>query len=477
MDLIPIETQSVPIIDEVTPNPLQGIPLPTSQPLTIIGSGFTNQTRLTFYDGTNEYPDRIPTFVSKDGHSLVYNIVVGVDEANWTVVAYNGTASSNAYPFVVTAETVAPTVLLWANPLIVQPGDPVTLTWDTGNADSCQASGGTSEWDGPQALSNSTGLLTYPLGTTVYVLTCTGPGGSTTDVAAATVAQTGDYLLTLTTDRDPVVSGNDSPLIYTLTVRNQGSSVLPGVVLRDDVPLGMDVQSSEAAGGACSGFWVCEAGEYLTWNLGDLAPGESRVVRFTVRQVFNGLASGFVIHNEISVTDANGGSASLAKDVAVVSGNGDIDGDGLTNSLEVSIGTNMLLWDTDGDGLSDYAEVSYDGNPNNYIVGQDLNPFSIDTDGDGFSDYDEVNTYNSDPLDINSVPVFTDGDLNGDGLVNAADVLLATRILTGQLIPTQDQIDHGDVAPLVNGVPVPDGLFNLGDVLVIQRKALGLINY
>ena len=70
-----------------------------------------------------------------------------------------------------------------------------------------------------------------------------------------------------------------------------------------------------------------------------------------------------------------------------------------------------------------------------------------------------------------------DGDLNGDGLVNTADALLSTRIVMGQLTPTQDQIYHGDVAPLVNGIPVSDGLFSLGDALVIQRKALGLISF
>ena len=37
--------------------------------------------------------------------------------------------------------------------------------------------------------------------------------------------------------------GINHPLVYTLTVRNQGSSALTGVVLRDDVPVGMDVQS------------------------------------------------------------------------------------------------------------------------------------------------------------------------------------------------------------------------------------------
>ena len=293
----------------------------------------------------------------------------------------------------------------------------------------------------------------------------------TTEVKAAA-----PVLLTLTTDRDPVVSGSNNPLVYTLTVHNQGSSVLTGVVLRDDVPVGMSVNAAESGGATCSGGFTCYDDEYLTWSLGDLAVGESRVVQFVARQN-NTQSAGFVIHNEMSVTDAGGGSASLAKDVTVVSGNDDADGDGLTNSVESSIGTDILLWDTDGDGLSDYEEVAYDGNPNNYIAGQDLNPFMTDTDGDGFSDYDEVNLYNSDPLDNNSVPVFADGDLNGDQLVNVADVLLATRILTGQLTPTQDQLDHGDVAPLVNGVPVPDGLFNLGDVLVIQRKALGIVNF
>jgi len=292
----------------------------------------------------------------------------------------------------------------------------------------------------------------------------------------AEVKATAPVLLTLTTDLDPVVRGSGNPLVYTLTVHNQGASALTGVVLRDDVPVGMYVTSAESGGATCSGGFTCYDDEYLTWTLDDLAVGESKVVQFVARQ-YNTQPAGFVIHNEMSVTDAGGGSASLAKDVTVVSGNGDADGDGLTNSVESSIGTNMLLWDTDGDGLSDYTEVAYDGNPNSYTAGQDLNPFEIDTDGDGFSDYDELNTYNSDPLDNNSVPILSDGDLNADGVVNVVDVLLAQQIVTNQLMPTQDQLDHGDVAPLVNGTPVPDGLFNLGDLLVIQRKALGLVNF
>ena len=40
-----------------------------------------------------------------------------------------------------------------------------------------------------------------------------------------------------------------------------------------------------------------------------------------------------------------------------------------------------------------------------------------------------------------------------------------------------EQMDHGDVAPLVNGSHAPDGVINAADVLVIQRKALGVINF
>lgn len=150
------------------------------------------------------------------------------------------------------------------------------------------------------------------------------------------------------------------------------------------------------------------------------------------------------------------------------SNNPDTDGDGLTDIDEINIYlTNPILADTDFDGLSDGDEVN--------LYGTD--PTNPDTDGDGFSDGDEVNLYGTNPNDLNSFPIVADGDLNGDGQVNMLDVLLAQRILTGQLTPTVDQLRRGDVAPLIGGVPSPDGVFGVADVLVIQRKALGLITY
>ena len=73
--------------------------------------------------------------------------------------------------------------------------------------------------------------------------------------------------------------------------------------------------------------------------------------------------------------------------------------------------------------------------------------------------------------------MFADGDANLDGVVAAADVLLVLRILTGQYTPTPLQQQHMDVAPLVGGVPAPDGELNTGDLLLIQRKAMGVVGF
>jgi hypothetical protein len=133
--------------------------------------------------------------------------------------------------------------------------------------------------------------------------------------------------------------------------------------------------------------------------------------------------------------------------------------------------------DTDNDGIPDVQDLDDDNDGLSDIdeTARGTNPLKFDTDGDGVSDGDEV-AAGTDPLDNTSFPVTADGDLNVDGVVNAADVLLAQRIIPGKLPLTQQYLDHGDVAPLVNGAPAPSGQFNLGDLLVIQRKAVDLIS-
>jgi hypothetical protein len=152
----------------------------------------------------------------------------------------------------------------------------------------------------------------------------------------------------------------------------------------------------------------------------------------------------------------------------------DDDNDGLTDQFEVSIGTDYLLVDSDGDNLTDYFEVNYDGDAANYTPGADLNPLRVDTDGDGSNDDVEI-AANTDPLFDPSATA--DGDINADGVVNTADLILGYQMAMGLLTPYANQLVHGDVAPLIAGTPSPDGEINLADVLLIQRKLLGLVSF
>ncbi|HJV65498.1 MAG TPA: MBG domain-containing protein [Geomonas sp.] len=69
------------------------------------------------------------------------------------------------------------------------------------------------------------------------------------------------------------------------------------------------------------------------------------------------------------------------------------------------------------------------------------------------------------------------GDLDGNGRVEIADAVLALRMATGASAVTAGELARADVAPLVNGVPQPDGVIGVGDVVVILRKVVGLVEF
>ncbi|GEM_PF-4563516 len=79
----------------------------------------------------------------------------------------------------------------------------------------------------------------------------------------------------------------------------------------------------------------------------------------------------------------------------------DTDNDGVTDAVEIELGTNPNLADTDGDGLTDNEEVNI----------YNTDPLKVDTDGDGLSDKEEVKIYSTDPRNPD-----TDGDTYPDGL-------------------------------------------------------------
>ncbi len=84
----------------------------------------------------------------------------------------------------------------------------------------------------------------------------------------------------------------------------------------------------------------------------------------------------------------------------------DLDGDGISNKEELTIGTSPINYDTDRDGLSDSEEL------NKYHT----DPLKTDTDGDRLSDYDDV-YLGFDPLKE---------DTDGNGIIDSVEKIYQT---------------------------------------------------
>ncbi|HHZ87737.1 MAG TPA: DUF1566 domain-containing protein [Chromatiaceae bacterium] len=217
------------------------------------------------------------------------------------------------------------------------------------------------------------------------------------------------------------------------------------------------------AGSGCTGPLFCLSNNGPLSNLqafyywsGEVDPTDA------TRQFFFHFASGF------QATELNTHSYFV---MAIRNGDiSDQDSDGISDPRELLLGTDANNSDTDGDGISDYDEVTRDNNSDNYSIGIDYDPLLADTDGDGFEDGYEV-AAESDPLDPGSQPAL--GDINNDGTIDIADILLVTRISTGDLAATVGESTRADIAPVVGGISVPDGVVDAADVLIITRFSTG----
>jgi len=131
----------------------------------------------------------------------------------------------------------------------------------------------------------------------------------------------------------------------------------------------------------------------------------------------------------------------------------------LTDNEAFTISVAVL--DSDGDGLGDFDEI------NVYFTDPNL----ADTDGDLIDDGVEINNAvdPSNPLDPLDWPNFADSDLaplgSPDGVINAADYLIAQRIALGTLVATPLELAHGDVYP----AGAPDGVIDASDLVLILQ--------
>ena len=152
-------------------------------------------------------------------------------------------------------------------------------------------------------------------------------------------------------------------------------------------------------------------------------------------------------------------------------------------SADDSISINVVAGDSDGDGMNDVDEIQFFGDLTRDGLGDfdndgvsdsdELNlyatlPDTPDSDGDFINDGDEV-LAGSDPLDPSSWPNYADGDLAPlgapDGLINAADYLVAQRISLGEIPITSLELAHGDLYPEGS----PDGMINVSDLILLLK--------
>lgn len=125
-------------------------------------------------------------------------------------------------------------------------------------------------------------------------------------------------------------------------------------------------------------------------------------------------------------------TASFNQTQAVIDGERDTDGDGLTDSHELEIGTDPNNPDTDSDRLSDGEEV----------LRRNTDPLNPDSDSDLLSDGDEVLDHNTDPLNP---------DTDNDQLIDGEEISLGTD-------PRNPDTDSDGLLDGAETPPCPDPL-------------------
>ena len=133
---------------------------------------------------------------------------------------------------------------------------------------------------------------------------------------------------------------------------------------------------------------------------------------------------------------------------ALTSGYTDTDKDGIPDSIETILGTNPNVADS-----RTLSTLSSNGNP----LPADVTLLSN-------------SLPQSQPIVGGSMTGSHSGDINGDGVVDAADLAIGERIVLGLIVPTTAQVTRGDVAPPTSYNSVID----VDDLARIRRKILGL---
>jgi hypothetical protein len=155
----------------------------------------------------------------------------------------------------------------------------------------------------------------------------------------------------------------------------------------------------------------------------------------------------------------------------------------------------LLKWDPNGESdLAGYRVYAWNDpvnvlNPLMVAYKEDVYNTTATTQLTGLSPYltysIAVTAYNISGLESaysNVVTIYPENtcqieDINNDGYVDVADVMLALRIAVGQIAPSAAQLACGDVAPVINGVSTPNGKIYTGDAIVMLSRIVGKVIY
>ncbi|MFK8030998.1 MAG: choice-of-anchor U domain-containing protein [Gammaproteobacteria bacterium] len=301
-------------------------------------------------------------------------------DSTFTLTCSGAGGSVTRSVVVAVGETVAPTITMSAIPEAPESGESVTVTWSATDAAICTATG---DWFGARATSGSQEFTNIQSDLTLG-LECIGAGGS---VSETLLIELSDVI------RDPELEFS----VYPIGLGIDGTAML--------VWQSENTQSCEATG---------------SWS-GALSTGGSRLV-------------GPISISETYVLKCTGRGGDVLD--AIVISYVDGDADGMADIWENALFGTLLnngQGDTDGDGLSDQLE---------YSAGTD--PLNVDTDGDGQSDADEVQ-FGSDPRDPNDN--YNDSAPEQPELENMNDAALSDLVLdstNGYTDPDGDAIGYSE---------------------------------
>ncbi len=190
----------------------------------------------------------------------------GVTSGPIRVTTPGGTATSAANFF------GAPVIISF-NPTHGLPGNNVSLTGQN------FLGTGAVRFNGSNAtftlLNNTTLNATVPNNALTGTISVTAPAGTATSAQSFALDYTANLSLTVSDDPDPVVVGD--PLLYTITVVNNGPYATPGVFLTNTLPATVNLLAASTSQGALN-----TNANPVIGDLGQLEVGASASVTFEV---------------------------------------------------------------------------------------------------------------------------------------------------------------------------------------------------